>query len=167
MSDLGGTKPLQFFLFSEPGLLAERERGGSMESVSERENVMLCALCFASLGKYVSQVCFLFLWDNWHILKPIHCVGSEPYNFYVFIIRAEYSFLLEITHEQEEPDSAFEATQYFFEEIISESSVGKHRERNLFLSFAFLGIKFYINILSIIYTHACEATFCNATMCQH
>uniref|UniRef100_A0A3B4TUA4 TBC1 domain family member 9 n=1 Tax=Seriola dumerili TaxID=41447 RepID=A0A3B4TUA4_SERDU len=33
--------------------------------------------------------------------------------------------LPEITHEQEEPDSAFEATQYFFEEIISETSVVK------------------------------------------
>uniref|UniRef100_A0A665UPQ4 TBC1 domain family member 9 n=1 Tax=Echeneis naucrates TaxID=173247 RepID=A0A665UPQ4_ECHNA len=32
--------------------------------------------------------------------------------------------LPEITHEQEEPDSAFEATQYFFEEIVSEHSVG-------------------------------------------
>uniref|UniRef100_A0A665UNL8 TBC1 domain family member 9 n=1 Tax=Echeneis naucrates TaxID=173247 RepID=A0A665UNL8_ECHNA len=33
--------------------------------------------------------------------------------------------LPEITHEQEEPDSAFEATQYFFEEIVSEHSVVK------------------------------------------
>uniref|UniRef100_A0A3Q1IC80 TBC1 domain family member 9 n=1 Tax=Anabas testudineus TaxID=64144 RepID=A0A3Q1IC80_ANATE len=32
--------------------------------------------------------------------------------------------LPEITHEQEEPDSAFEATQYFFEDITPETSVG-------------------------------------------
>ncbi|XP_051240848.1 TBC1 domain family member 9 [Dicentrarchus labrax] len=30
----------------------------------------------------------------------------------------------EITHEQEEPDSAFEATQYFFEDITPETSIG-------------------------------------------
>lgn len=35
------------------------------------------------------------------------------------------SFLPEITHEQEEPDSAFEATQYFFEDITPETSMGK------------------------------------------
>lgn len=34
-------------------------------------------------------------------------------------------FLPEITHEQEEPDSAFEATQYFFEDITPETSIGK------------------------------------------
>lgn len=34
-------------------------------------------------------------------------------------------FLTEITHEQEEPDSAFEATQYFFEDITPETSMGK------------------------------------------
>uniref|UniRef100_A0A665UQ18 TBC1 domain family member 9 n=1 Tax=Echeneis naucrates TaxID=173247 RepID=A0A665UQ18_ECHNA len=39
--------------------------------------------------------------------------------------------LPEITHEQEEPDSAFEATQYFFEEIVSEHSVGKWRIKKL------------------------------------
>uniref|UniRef100_A0A672YVG8 TBC1 domain family member 9 n=1 Tax=Sphaeramia orbicularis TaxID=375764 RepID=A0A672YVG8_9TELE len=32
--------------------------------------------------------------------------------------------LPEITHEQEEPDSAFEATQYFFEDITPETSIG-------------------------------------------
>lgn len=31
----------------------------------------------------------------------------------------------EIPHEQEEPDSAFEATQYFFEDITPETSMGK------------------------------------------
>ncbi|TMS23230.1 TBC1 domain family member 9 [Larimichthys crocea] len=31
----------------------------------------------------------------------------------------------EITHEQEEPDSAFEATQYFFEDITPETSIGQ------------------------------------------
>lgn len=31
----------------------------------------------------------------------------------------------EVTSEQEEPDSAFEATQYFFEDITPETSVGK------------------------------------------
>lgn len=30
-----------------------------------------------------------------------------------------------MTHEQEEPDSAFEATQYFFEDITPETSVGE------------------------------------------
>uniref|UniRef100_A0A672YV69 TBC1 domain family member 9 n=1 Tax=Sphaeramia orbicularis TaxID=375764 RepID=A0A672YV69_9TELE len=34
--------------------------------------------------------------------------------------------LPEITHEQEEPDSAFEATQYFFEDITPETSIGKN-----------------------------------------
>ncbi|XP_012718321.2 TBC1 domain family member 9 [Fundulus heteroclitus] len=33
--------------------------------------------------------------------------------------------LPEITHEQEEPDSAFEATQYFFEDITPETSIGR------------------------------------------
>uniref|UniRef100_A0A672I5Z2 TBC1 domain family member 9 n=1 Tax=Salarias fasciatus TaxID=181472 RepID=A0A672I5Z2_SALFA len=33
--------------------------------------------------------------------------------------------LPEITHEQEEPDSAFEATQYFFEDITPETSIGE------------------------------------------
>lgn len=36
-----------------------------------------------------------------------------------------HSYLPEITHEQEEPDSAFEATQYFFEDITPETSIGK------------------------------------------
>lgn len=35
------------------------------------------------------------------------------------------SLLPEVTHEQEEPDSAFEATQYFFEDITPETSIGK------------------------------------------
>lgn len=35
------------------------------------------------------------------------------------------SFVPEVTHEQEEPDSAFEATQYFFEDITPETSIGK------------------------------------------
>lgn len=35
-------------------------------------------------------------------------------------------FLPEITHEAEEPDSAFEATQYFFEDITPETSMGKN-----------------------------------------
>ena len=39
---------------------------------------------------------------------------------------SQYSFLPEITHEQDEPDSAFEATQYFFEDITPETSVGKY-----------------------------------------
>lgn len=30
-----------------------------------------------------------------------------------------------MTHEQEEPDSAFEATQYFFEDITPETSIGE------------------------------------------
>lgn len=30
-----------------------------------------------------------------------------------------------LTHEQEEPDSAFEATQYFFEDITPETSHGE------------------------------------------
>lgn len=34
--------------------------------------------------------------------------------------------LSEIPNEQEEPDSAFEATQYFFEDITPETSMGKH-----------------------------------------
>uniref|UniRef100_A0A3Q3ERY0 TBC1 domain family member 9 n=1 Tax=Kryptolebias marmoratus TaxID=37003 RepID=A0A3Q3ERY0_KRYMA len=34
-------------------------------------------------------------------------------------------FLSEFTHELEEPDSAFEATQYFFEDITPETSLGK------------------------------------------
>lgn len=34
-------------------------------------------------------------------------------------------FLPEITQEQEEPDSAFEATQYFFEDITPETSISK------------------------------------------
>lgn len=34
-------------------------------------------------------------------------------------------FLSEIPSEQEEPDSAFEATQYFFEDITPETSMGK------------------------------------------
>lgn len=38
-------------------------------------------------------------------------------------------FLSEIPNEQEEPDSAFEATQYFFEDITPETSIGKHLKR--------------------------------------
>lgn len=44
-----------------------------------------------------------------------------------------FFFLSEIPSEQEEPDSAFEATQYFFEDITPETSMGKHltaREKN-------------------------------------
>lgn len=37
-----------------------------------------------------------------------------------------FVFLSEIPNEQEEPDSAFEATQYFFEDITPETSMGKH-----------------------------------------
>lgn len=33
--------------------------------------------------------------------------------------------LLEVSHEQEEPDSAFEATQYFFEDITPDTSMGE------------------------------------------
>lgn len=31
----------------------------------------------------------------------------------------------EVSHEQEEPDSAFEATQYFFEDITPDTSMGE------------------------------------------
>lgn len=33
--------------------------------------------------------------------------------------------LPEVIHEQEEPDSAFEATQYFFEDITPDTSMGE------------------------------------------
>lgn len=33
--------------------------------------------------------------------------------------------LPEVSHEQEEPDSAFEATQYFFEDITPDTSMGE------------------------------------------
>lgn len=42
-----------------------------------------------------------------------------------------------MTHEQEEPDSAFEATQYFFEDITPETSVGE-------VSFFSLGFRFVL-----------------------
>lgn len=42
-----------------------------------------------------------------------------------------YYFLPEISHEQEEPDSAFEATQYFFEDITPETSIGKNRRHTI------------------------------------
>lgn len=46
-------------------------------------------------------------------------------------------FLSEIPNEQEEPDSAFEATQYFFEDITPETSMGERLtsrdERNILL----------------------------------
>lgn len=34
-------------------------------------------------------------------------------------------WLPEVSHEQEEPDSAFEATQYFFEDITPDTSMGE------------------------------------------
>lgn len=48
-----------------------------------------------------------------------------------------FFFLSEIPNEQEEPDSAFEATQYFFEDITPETSMGERLtsrdERNILL----------------------------------
>lgn len=39
-------------------------------------------------------------------------------------------FLSDIPNEQEEPDSAFEATQYFFEDITPETSMGNLTSRD-------------------------------------
>lgn len=39
--------------------------------------------------------------------------------------------LPEVIHEPEEPDSAFEATQYFFEDITPDTSMGESSFQNL------------------------------------
>uniref|UniRef100_A0AAQ5Y8Y6 TBC1 domain family member 9 n=1 Tax=Amphiprion ocellaris TaxID=80972 RepID=A0AAQ5Y8Y6_AMPOC len=49
----------------------------------------------------------------------INGLGNRILNLYEFV-------LTEFTHEQEEPDSAFEATQYFFEDITPETSIELH-----------------------------------------
>lgn len=72
--------------------------------------------------------------EVWLLLKISH-------NFSRVTVHADSlvnCFLPEISREPEEPDSAFEATQYFFEDITPETSVGKHwryiRIKNVFIN---------------------------------
>uniref|UniRef100_A0A3Q4ARM4 TBC1 domain family member 9 n=1 Tax=Mola mola TaxID=94237 RepID=A0A3Q4ARM4_MOLML len=84
----------------------------------------------------------LFPWANGaqsdplalRLFRKLDQNGDALINFREFIsglgfqephLMFQKSSLPEITHEQEEPDSAFEATQYFFEDITPETSLGK------------------------------------------
>jgi len=58
------------------------------------------------------------------------------------VSQAKYSFPNffppEITREPEEPDSAFEATRYFFEDITPETSIGTKPRATFFFLITFL-----------------------------
>lgn len=67
----------------------------------------LTGLVVAEYGSLYVSICPMAFW----VTEPLSC----------FFFLAPPT---ELSHDQEEPDSAFEATQYFFEDITPETSHG-------------------------------------------
>lgn len=63
--------------------------------------------------------------------------------------------LPEVIHEPEEPDSAFEATQYFFEDITPDTSMGESSFQNLL----FRVTESYVYEQEAFHTFSCSATY--------
>lgn len=85
----------------------------------------------------------------WYLVSVCVCVDAAQWkssvrNYGAFFISVEprSGFLIssstEMRHEPEEPDSAFEATQYFFEDVTPETSLGTNPGSTVFVIYIFI-----------------------------
>lgn len=87
---------------------------------------------FFGTASVKDQLCIDLILNSTTLYKiKVHQVQDVICNYYDSL---PSSLLPEVTHEQEEPDSAFEATQYFFEDITPETSIGAAITLSLFWS---------------------------------